>query len=60
MQTVYELTKDVFPLLKGHKVVPSGDTKVWNDNPNMLWVHTNENPERKFVVRPDEILEVDA
>ena len=56
MQTVYELTKDVFPLLKGHRVVPSGDPS----NTKMLWVNTNENPERKFVVRPEEILEVDS
>lgn len=59
MQTVYELTKDVYPLRKGDRVVPNGNKTIWNNNPTMLWVNTNENPDRKFVVRPDEIVAVD-
>lgn len=59
LQTVYELTKDVYPLRKGGRVVPNGDKTVWNNNQSMLWVNTNENPDRKFVVRPDEIVAVD-
>ena len=58
--TEYELTRNIPPLAKGHRVVPTVHTTVWNDNPKMMWVASPDDPIRPFVVRPEEIIEVES